>query len=312
MSSEPSDEIRQERLLHIGKPSWLKTKIPTGENYFWLKRNLRARKLATVCEEAKCPNIATCWNERTATFMVLGDTCTRACRFCHVKTGWPLLPGRPEEPMEVAESCREMKLSHVVITMVDRDDLADGGAAHVAAVVHAVRDLMPELTIELLVGDFRGMTTAIDTILAAKPHVWGHNLETVRRLTPRVRDARASYEQSLGMLKAAKAQASYPLVTKSALMLGLGERPEEIYATMEDLRAHGVDLLTIGQYMRPSKKHLAIKAWIPPEVFTELAEQAKSLGFLGVAATPLARSSYRAHALYSQAITSKDFPVHDH
>jgi lipoic acid synthetase len=305
MASETSDEIRHERLLHVGKPAWLKTKIPTGENYFWLKRTMRARKLATVCEEAKCPNIATCWNERTATFMVLGDTCTRACRFCHVKTGWPLLPGRPEEPEEVAQSCVEMKLSHVVITMVDRDDLPDGGAAHVAAVVRAVKAAMPDLIVELLVGDFRGSREAIITILAAQPEIWGHNLETVARLTPRVRDARASYQQSLTMLQQAKQCADYPLVTKSALMLGLGESLDEVRATIGDLRSHGVDLLTIGQYMRPSKKHLAIKAWIPPEVFSELAEDAKNLGFLGVAATPLARSSYRAHHLYSQAISNR-------
>ncbi len=293
------------RNLHIGKPAWLKTKIPTGENYFWLKRSMRARKLATVCEEAKCPNIATCWNERTATFMVLGDTCTRACRFCHVKTGWPLVPGRPEEAWEVAQSCVEMKLTHAVITMVDRDDLPDGGADHLCGVVRTAKQALPSLTVELLVGDFRGKVEAIDAILPAQPEIWGHNLETVARLTPRVRDARATYQQSLEMLAHAKARAPYPLLTKSALMLGLGETQAEVIATMKDLRAHHVDLLTIGQYMRPSKKHLAIKAWIPPEVFDELALEARNLGFLGVAATPLARSSFRAHHLYSQALAAR-------
>lgn len=301
MDQQPPEQRTAERALHIGKPAWLKTKIPTGENYFWLKRTMRERKLTTVCEEAKCPNIATCWNERTATFMVLGDTCTRACRFCHVKTGWPLAPGRPEEPHEVAQSCKDMNLTHAVITMVDRDDLVDGGAHHIAAVVRAAKQLMPQLTVELLMGDFRGNRNALDLILAAQPEIWGHNLETVARLTPRVRDARASYQQSLDMLQAAKQRAPYPVVTKSALMLGLGERPEEVIATMADLRRHDVDLLTIGQYLRPTKKHLAIKAWIPPELFAELAREATKLGFLGVAATPLARSSYRAHHLYSQA-----------
>jgi lipoic acid synthetase len=198
-----------------------------------------------------------------------------------------------------------MKLTHAVITMVDRDDLPDGGAAHVADVVRVAKQALPTLTVELLVGDFRGRVAAIDTILPARPEIWGHNLETVRRLTPRVRDARASYEQSLAMLAAAKAQASYPLLTKSALMLGLGETLDEVLATMKDLRAHQVDLLTIGQYMRPSRKHLAIKAWIPPPVFDELAQEARNLGFLGVAATPLARSSYRAHHLYTQAKLSQ-------
>lgn len=286
-----------------GKPKWLKTKIPTGQTYFEIKRDLRQRKLATVCEEAKCPNIGECWNTRTATFMICGDTCTRACRFCHVKTGNPGGLLDPHEPQQVAESVQSMGLKYVVITMVDRDDLPDGGAAHVAAVVRKVRELNPEIIIELLAGDFQGKESSIRTILDAGINVYAHNIETVKRLTPRVRDARASYTQSLETLAMAKRIAgSQPLLTKSALMLGLGETTDEIHEAMKDLRAKGIDLLTIGQYMRPTKKHLSVKAWIEPAVFKQLGEDAKNFGFLAVASSPLVRSSYMANQFYREAL----------
>ncbi|NRA43771.1 MAG: lipoyl synthase [Oligoflexales bacterium] len=287
--------------LHVNKPTWLKTKIPTGKVYFDIKKDLRSRKLVTVCEEAKCPNIGECWNTRTATFMVLGDTCTRACRFCNVKTGNPGGVTDPQEPLQVAKSCSLMKLQYVVITMVDRDDLSDGGARHVGSVIQTVKDHNPGIKVELLAGDFRGLDKAIAVILESRPEVYAHNLETVERLTPRVRDARASYVQSLQSLAKVKEIASYPVLTKSALMLGLGETREEVIQSMRDLREVGVDLLTVGQYMRPTRKHLAVKEWVAPEVFKELEGVARELGFSGVVCGPLVRSSYRAREFYEDA-----------
>ena len=282
----------------VGKPSWLKTALPSGAVYFNIKKDLRARRLSTVCEEAKCPNISECWATNTATFMLLGDTCTRACRFCHIKTA--ALPPHPDpdEARNVAESCLGMKLKYVVMTMVNRDDLADGGSAHIVEVVKKVQELNPNIVIELLMGDFQGDETAIAKVLGAKIQVFAHNVETVERLTPRVRDARAAYRQSLEVLARAKKLADYPLYTKSAVMLGLGETYEELVQTLRDLRANDVDIVTLGQYMRPTKKHLSVKEWVPPDVFTRLGEEAHALGFLGVASAPLVRSSYRAHDIY--------------
>lgn len=300
--ADPSGSVVTPRDLHIGKPSWLKSPIPTGANYFNIKRDLRGSKLYTVCEEAKCPNIASCWNSSTATFMVLGEMCTRACRFCNVATGNPGGWLDPDEPQKVAENARKMGLKYAVITMVDRDDLPDGGAAHVAQVVARVRALSPGIGIELLVGDFRGEESAIATILAGRPEVYAHNIETVERLSPRVRDARASYRQSLQTLQRAKEMADYPVYTKSALMLGLGEERAEITAALHDLRAAGVDFLTIGQYLRPSKQHLTIKRFVHPSEFDEIAVEAREAGFLSVASGPLVRSSYRAREFYEDAI----------
>ena len=295
--------------LHINKPKWLKTKIPTGKVYFDIKKDLRSRKLVTVCEEAKCPNIGECWNTKTATFMVLGDTCTRACRFCNVKTGNPEGFIDLQEPQQVARSSQIMQLKYVVITMVDRDDLTDGGAGHVRKVIDTVKEHNLGIKVELLAGDFRGLDSAMEEILSAKPEVYAHNLETVERLTPRVRDARASYLQSLQSLAAVKKMANYPVLTKSALMLGLGEKKDEIIKSMNDLREAGVDLLTIGQYMRPTKKHLSVKEWVSPDVFMELEGIAKNLGFLGVVCGPLVRSSYRAREFYQEAILKKSEPA---
>ncbi|MBI2602607.1 MAG: lipoyl synthase [Deltaproteobacteria bacterium] len=283
------------------KPTWLKSSLPGGEQYFAIKKDLRVRHLATVCEEAKCPNIGECWNTRTATFMLMGDTCTRACRFCHIKThAAPALPDK-DEPRNVAESCQTMRLKYVVMTMVNRDDLPDGGAGHIASVVQEVKALNPSMDIELLVGDFGGNENAIRTVVNARVQVYAHNLETVERLSPRVRDARAHYQQSLQTLRLAKETADYKLYTKSALMLGLGERWDEIRQAMADLREHNVDFLTIGQYMRPTKKHLTVKQWVHPDIFAQLKAEAETMGFKGVASAPLVRSSYKAAEFFKHA-----------
>lgn len=292
----------EQQPLHVKKPAWLKTPIATGGTYFEIKRDLRERKLFTVCEEAKCPNIGTCWNTRTATFMILGDTCTRACRFCNVKTGNPGGWLDPHEADQTAQSAKVMGLRYAVITMVDRDDLPDGGAAHVAAVFKRVRDVNPEIKLEILAGDFRGDDAALSTVLTAKMEVYAHNVETIRRLTPRVRDARAGYQQSLTSLRRIKELADYPVYTKSALMLGLGETFEEVEEALADLREHQVDFITIGQYMRPTKQHLSIKRWVPPEEFDLLAAKAKAMGFKSVVSGPLVRSSYKAADYYDEAV----------
>ncbi len=288
--------------LHVGKPDWLKTKIPGGGAYSAIKRDLRERKLFTVCEEAKCPNIGSCWATNTATFMVLGDTCTRACRFCNVKTGNPGGWLDPHEPDQTAESARVMSLRYAVITMVDRDDLEDGGAAHVGKVIRRVKDVNAGIKVEILAGDFRGRAASLAAILAERPEVFAHNLETVRRLTPRVRDARANYQQSLAVLRLVKELADYPLITKSALMLGLGETLEECEEALRDMREYGIDFVTIGQYMRPTKQHLSIKRWVPPAEFDALAAAARAMGFRSVVSGPLVRSSYKAAEFYDAAM----------
>ncbi len=299
MSIESSDNTPKK--LHVGKPHWLRTDIPSGGTFFKIQSDLKAKSLVTVCQEAKCPNIAECWNTNTATFMVLGDTCTRACRFCHIKTGNPEGLLDPNEPDKIAQTCLTMKLRYVVITMVDRDDLPDGGAAHLARVITAVKEQNPGIIVEILAGDFHAKDSSLQTVLKAKPEVFAHNIETVETLTPRVRDARASYRQSLAVLSRVKELADYPLWTKSALMLGLGETNEEITTSLKDLREHHVDFLTIGQYMRPTKKHLAIKRWVEPSEFKTYEDLATSLGFQGIASAPLVRSSYRAREFFERA-----------
>jgi lipoic acid synthetase len=292
--------------LHVRKPAWLKTPIPTGETYFNIKRDLRDRKLYTVCEEAKCPNIGQCWNTNTATFMVLGEVCTRGCRFCNVKTGNPNGWLDADEPRQVAESAALMRLKYVVITMVDRDDLEDGGAAHVARVIREVKRQNPGIVVELLAGDFKGSDEALKVILAEKPEVYAHNIETIERLSPRVRDARANYRQSLHALKRVREIAQdiegYRVFTKSAVMLGLGEDEAEVKTSLEDLRGVGVEFVTIGQYMRPSSKHLSIKRFAHPDEFHRLGVFAESIGFLSVASAPLVRSSFKAHEFYAKAL----------
>lgn len=277
---------------HLRKPEWLKIKLNTNENYTGLKKLMREQKLHTVCEEAKCPNIHECWAvRRTATFMILGDVCTRACRFCAVKTGLPTELDW-QEPERVADSVYLMNLKHVVVTAVARDDLKDGGAAVFAETVRAIRRKNPFTTIEVLPSDMGGVYENLKTLMDAKPDILNHNIETVRRLTPRVR-ARATYERSLQFLKWAK-ELQPDIPTKSSIMIGLGETKEEIIEAMDDLRAHDVDIITIGQYLQPTKKHLQVQKYYHPDEFAELKEIALSKGFSHCEAGPLVRSSYHA------------------
>lgn len=277
---------------HLRKPDWLKIKLNTNENYTDLKKLMREKNLHTVCEEAKCPNIHECWAvRRTATFMILGDICTRACRFCAVKTGLPTELDL-QEPERVADSVALMTLKHAVITAVARDDQKDGGAAIFAETVRAIRRKSPFTSIEVLPSDMGGIEENLNTLMDAKPDILNHNIETVRRLTPRVR-ARATYERSLEFLRRAK-EMQPEIPTKSSLMIGLGETKEEIIETMDDLRANNVDIMTIGQYLQPSKKHLKVQKYYHPDEFAELREIAMSKGFNHCEAGPLVRSSYHA------------------
>ncbi len=275
------------------KPDWIRVKAPNHPVFFETRDLLRDHRLVTVCEEAACPNIGECWSQRHATMMIMGDTCTRACSFCNVRTGQPgaLDAG---EPARVADAVARLGLRHVVITSVDRDDLADGGAAHFAAVVAAVRDAAPATTIEILTPDFLRKPGALETIAAAPPDVFNHNLETVPRLYPSIRPG-ARYYQSLRLLDDIKRLAP-GVFTKSGLMLGLGEAREEVVQVMDDLRVAGVDFLTLGQYLQPTVKHCAVARFVPPEEFAEYATLARARGFDMVSATPLTRSSYHADA----------------
>lgn len=281
------------------KPKWLKSEQVKGERLYEIKRTLREGGLFTVCEEARCPNISECWNSGTATFMILGDTCTRGCRFCAVKTGNPAGLLDANEPMNTAMNIKKMKLDYAVITMVDRDDLPDGGAAHIARTVEAIQEENRGLILEVLAGDFQGREEPLHTVLFAGHgiDVFAHNLETVRRLSPRVRDARAKYDQSLGVLENARKMRPQSF-TKSALMLGLGEEAAEIEQSLRDMREVGVDIVTIGQYLQPSNKHLNIKRFVHPDEFKHWQHIAETLGFKGVASGPLVRSSYKAAHLF--------------
>ncbi|WP_453994090.1 lipoyl synthase [Bacillus nitroreducens] len=277
---------------YLRKPEWLKIKLNTNESYTGLKKMMREKQLHTVCEEAKCPNIHECWAVRkTATFMILGDTCTRACRFCAVKTG---LPNELDwaEPERVADSVAMMGLKHAVITMVARDDLKDGGAAVFAETVRAIRRKSPFTSVEVLPSDMGGVYENLKTLMDAKPDIMNHNIETVRRLSDRVR-ARAKYERSLEFLRRAK-EINPDIPTKSSIMIGLGETKEDIIETMDDLRANNVDILTIGQYLQPTKKHLKVEKYYHPDEFAELKEIALSKGFSHCESGPLVRSSYHA------------------
>ncbi|WP_409290754.1 lipoyl synthase [Peribacillus sp. SCS-37] len=284
---------------HLRKPEWLKIKLNTNKEYTGLKKMMREKKLHTVCEEARCPNIHECWAVRkTATFMILGDICTRACRFCAVKTGLPTELDW-QEPERVAESVETMGLKHTVITAVARDDLKDGGAAVFAETVRAIRRRSPFCTIEVLPSDMKGDDESIMTLMDAKPDIFNHNIETVRRLTKRVR-AVATYDRSLSLLKRVK-ELSPKTPTKSSIMVGLGETKEEIIEAMDDLRAHDVDIVTIGQYLQPTKKHLKVERYYHPDEFAELKEIALSKGFSHCEAGPLVRSSYHADEQVSAA-----------
>jgi lipoyl synthase len=288
---------------YLRKPDWLKIKLNTNENYNGLKKIMREKNLHTVCEEAKCPNIHECWAvRRTATFMILGDVCTRACRFCAVKTGLPTELDL-KEPERVADSVQLMNLKHAVITAVARDDLKDGGSAVFAETVRAIRRKSPLTSIEVLPSDMGGVEENLRTLLDASPDILNHNIETVRRLTPRVR-ARATYERSLEFLRRAK-EILPNVPTKSSLMIGLGETKEEIIETMDDLRANHVEIMTIGQYLQPSKKHIKVEKYYSPAEFQELKEIALSKGFSHCEAGPLVRSSYHADEQVSAAAKHK-------
>lgn len=274
------------------KPDWLKIKLTTGEHFKELKNMMRGKTLHTVCEEAKCPNIHECWANRTATFMILGNICTRACRFCAVNTGLPteLDLGEPER---VAEAAEQMGLKHVVVTSVARDDLADGGASIFAATVKAIRSRMPMCSVEVLIPDFLGNEESLRTVLEAKPDILNHNVETVERLSDKVR-ARAKYRRSIELLERSK-QIAPSIPTKSSIMLGVGEAWNEILQTMDDLRAVQCDIMTIGQYLQPSTQHLPVTQYYTPEQFAELKAEGMQRGFSHVESGPLVRSSYHAH-----------------
>jgi len=275
------------------KPSWLKVRAPGGERYAELKQTLRKLDLYTVCEEARCPNVGECWSAGTATIMLLGHTCTRGCRFCAVTTGNPRGAYDPREPEHVARAVAELGLKYVVLTMVDRDDLIDGGASLVARTVRGLAERSPGLLVETLVGDFRGRLGDVDTVLESEPHVFAHNVEVTRRLTPLIRDARCDYDGTLTVLAHAKARAPERLV-KSSIMVGIGESDEEVLETLRDLRQAGVDIVTLGQYLRPTPKHAPVSRYVPPETFAEYERAAFSMGFAFVASGPLVRSSYHA------------------
>ncbi|WP_059105872.1 lipoyl synthase [Shouchella shacheensis] len=296
-----SKETKEE---HQRKPEWLKIKLNTNESYTGLKKMMREKKLHTVCEEARCPNIHECWAVRkTATFMILGDICTRGCRFCAVKTGLPTELDL-EEPERVADSVEQMGLKHVVITAVARDDLKDDGASVFAETVRAVRRRNPFCTIEVLPSDMSGNETSLQILMDARPNIMNHNIETVRRLTPKVR-ARAKYDRTLEFLRRAK-EMHADIPTKSSLMIGLGETKEEIIETMDDLRANDVDIMTIGQYLQPTKKHLKVVKYYHPDEFAELKEIALSKGFSHCEAGPLVRSSYHADEQVNQAQVNEE------
>lgn len=278
------------------RPEYVKVGIPGGENYLRIKDTLRSRSLYTVCEEARCPNVAECWESGTATFMVMGSNCSRGCRFCSVTHGG-MLPLDPEEPVKVRDSIKTMGLAYAVITSVDRDDLPDQGASHFASVIRKSKE--SGALIEVLIPDFQGRRDLLDLIMNEGPAVIAHNVETVRRLTPRVRDARAGYSQSLDVLQYLK-ERNGEQMTKSSIMLGLGESDSEVIETLHDLRNVGVDIVTIGQYLRPSRKQLEVVEYSPSERFADLEKEAYRIGFSFVASGPLVRTSYRAAEAWAQ------------
>jgi len=273
-------------------PAWLRTRLPTTDSFAHTRALLDELRLHTVCQSAQCPNHWECWSKGTATFMIGGDRCTRACGFCAVTTAKPL-PLEADEPARVAEATRRLRLRHVVITAVARDDLADGGAEHFRRTIEAVRTLSPQTVIEVLTPDFNARDAAIDAVLAARPHIFNHNLETVRRLTPAVR-SRATYDRSLAVLSKVKAKGARNVFTKSGLMLGLGETEEELNTALADLRRVGCDLLTLGQYLQPTLRHLPVVEFVTPEKFAAYGARARELGFVHVASAPMVRSSYHA------------------
>jgi lipoic acid synthetase len=278
------------------RPEWMKVRAPSADSLYGdVRRLLHGQHLHTVCEEAHCPNVGECWGRGTAAFQILGDTCTRACRYCNVHSGKPAGPPDPDEPRRLAETVVQMRLRHVVVTSVDRDDLPDRGAGQFAATIKALEQLAPGASVEVLTPDFVGFEEeALALVLAERPEVFNHNIETVRRLHRKMRGAKASYDGSLRLLARAREIADYPLVSKSGLMVGLGETNEEVAETLGDLRRHGVEIVTIGQYLQPTSRHTPIERWVHPDEFFSFSELGRELGFRSVFAAPLVRSSYRA------------------
>jgi lipoic acid synthetase len=289
------------------RPEWMKVRAPSQDSrYYDVRKLIHGQGLHTICEEAWCPNIGECWGRGTATFQILGDTCTRACRYCYVHSGKPDGPPDPLEPLRLAQTASQMGLTHVVVTSVDRDDLPDRGAGHYAGTIRALKHKVPEATIEILTPDFLGVEEqALDTILAERPDVFNHTIETVRRLHARMRGAKASYDKALWLLERAKEVADYPVLTKSGIIVGLGESNDEVVDTLRDLRAHRVDVVTIGQYLQPSAKHATIDRWVHPDEFRWFREQGEALGFGSVFSGPLVRSSYRADEQQHAAATGR-------
>jgi len=284
------------------RPPWLRVRAPTGESYHWLKRLMRAKELHTVCEEAHCPNIGECWGHRTATFLILGDTCTRNCRFCNVKTGRPAsLDTLDDEPERVAQAAQAMHLKHAVITSVDRDDLPDGGASIFAAVIRRIRALQPGCTVEVLIPDFRGRVEPLKIVMDERPDILNHNVETAPRLFHAVQP-QCRYTWSLAVLRNAK-QLWPEAITKSGLMVGLGETADEVLSVMRDLRELDVDILTVGQYLQPTRQHIPISRYYTPEEFEMFRERGYEMGFRWVESGPLVRSSYNAEA-QAQALSA--------
>lgn len=274
----------------------MKVRAPSAHSrYAEVRALIHGQRLHTICEEARCPNIAECWGRGTATFQILGDTCTRACRYCYVHSGRPEHPPDALEPLRLAHAAAQMELRHVVVTSVDRDDLPDRGAGHYAATIRALKARLPQASVEVLTPDFLGYEEeALRLVLAERPEVFNHNIETARRLHRQMRGAKASYDKALWLLRRAKEIADYPLLTKSGIIVGLGETNEEVIETMRDLREVGVDVVTIGQYLQPSARHAPIDRWVHPDEFRWFREQGEAMGFGSVFSGPLVRSSYRA------------------
>lgn len=310
-SSLRPDEIKKapnstkKSTKRLPKPSWIKIRPASGNRYLELKELFRTLNLATVCQEAQCPNIGECWSGGTATIMLMGEVCTRGCRFCNVKTGNPKGKLDLEEPQKVAHAISKMDLDYVVLTSVDRDDLPDEGSGHFASTVKLLKQLSPNLIIEVLTPDFKGQPLFINKIVDAKPDVFAHNVETVERLSARVRDPRASYQQSLSVLAHVKKYDS-SRYTKTSLMLGLGETEEEVRQTLRDLRGVDCDVVTFGQYLQPQKRHLPVEEFITPERFAQWQTEAENMGFLYVASGPLVRSSYRAGEFFMRGMIEKN------
>lgn len=296
-------ETKKTREKRPALPSWFRIRPPSTESFEKIKKQLQTTGLKTVCEEAHCPNLSECWSGGTATFMLLGETCTRGCRFCAVKTGNPHQEVDPLEPYKIAQTIKKMNLEYIVLTMVARDDLSDGGAAHIAQCIRAIHKENPKILIEMLASDLRGNKEALKVILESGIVVFAHNIETTEELTKFVRDGRAAYAQSLQVLKNAKKIAP-KIYTKSSIMLGLGETEEEVIRAMKDLRDVGTDMLTLGQYLPPSESHITLKEYVHPDQFKKLEKIGLDLGFIYVASGPLVRSSYKAGELFVKSLVN--------